>query len=104
MEPARNIRHRELDIRRGYGHRVFYAACVFEKRGCYCAYALAADSGFRSEHRLYSDRVHFLVLTGRDGDKITLNDPNSPTNSQKSWDYDTLAGQIQSLWVLRRAG
>ena len=47
---------------------------------------------------------HFLVLTGRDGDKITLNDPNSPTNSQKSWDYDTLAGQIQSLWVLRRAG
>ena len=63
MEPARNIRHRELDIRRGYGHRVFYAACVFEKRGCYCAYALAADTGFRSEHRLYSDRVHFLVLT-----------------------------------------
>jgi hypothetical protein len=47
---------------------------------------------------------HFLVLTGRDGDKITLNDPNSPTNSQKSWDYDTLARQIQSLWVLRRAG
>lgn len=47
---------------------------------------------------------HFLVLTGRDGDKITLNDPNSPTNSQKSWDYDTIAGQIQSLWVLRRAG
>ncbi len=47
---------------------------------------------------------HFLVLTGHDGDKITLNDPNSPTNSQKSWDYDTLAGQIQSLWVLRRAG
>ena len=47
---------------------------------------------------------HFLVLTGHDGDKITLNDPNSPTNSHKSWDYDTLAGQIQSLWVLRRAG
>ena len=36
--------------------------------------------------------------------KITLNDPNSPTNSAKSWDYDTLAGQIQALWVLRRAG
>ena len=47
---------------------------------------------------------HFLVLTGRSGDKITLNDPNSPTNSAKSWDYDTLAGQIQALWVLRRAG
>ena len=47
---------------------------------------------------------HFLVLTGHDGDKITLNDPNSTTNSGKSWDYDTLAGQIQSLWVLRRAG
>lgn len=47
---------------------------------------------------------HFLVLTGRSGDKVTLNDPNSPTNSAKSWDYDTLAGQIQALWVLRRAG
>ena len=47
---------------------------------------------------------HFLVLTGHSGDKITLNDPNSPTNSAKSWDYDTLAGQIQALWVLRRAG
>ena len=47
---------------------------------------------------------HFLVLTGHDGDRITLNDPNSTTNSGKSWDYDTLAGQIQSLWVLRRAG
>ena len=46
---------------------------------------------------------HFLVLTGHSGDKITLNDPNSPTNSAKSWDYDTLAGQIQALWVLRRA-
>ena len=29
---------------------------------------------------------------------------HSPTNSAKSWDYDTLAGQIQALWVLRRAG
>ena len=47
---------------------------------------------------------HFLVLTGHSGDKITLNDPNSPTNSAKSWDYDTLAGQIQALWVLRCAG
>ena len=47
---------------------------------------------------------HFLVLTGHSGDKITLNDPNSPTNSAKSWDYDTLDGQIQALWVLRRAG
>ena len=47
---------------------------------------------------------HFLVLTGHSGDKITLNDPNSPANSAKSWDYDTLAGQIQALWVLRRAG
>lgn len=32
---------------------------------------------------------HFLVLTGHDGDRITLNDPNSTTNSGKSWDYDT---------------
>ena len=47
---------------------------------------------------------HFLVLTGHSGDKVALNDPNSPTNSAKSWDYDTLAGQIQALWVLRRAG
>ncbi|MCD8023076.1 MAG: C39 family peptidase [Lachnospiraceae bacterium] len=43
---------------------------------------------------------HFIVLTGIDenGD-VTVNDPNSPSNSEKAWSMDVLLPQIRSLWV-----
>lgn len=43
---------------------------------------------------------HFIVLSGVDADgKITVLDPNSIKNSEKSWDIDTLIPQIKNLWA-----
>lgn len=42
---------------------------------------------------------HFIVLTGiADNGEITVNDPNSPMRSQKTWDLDTILWQIKNLW------
>ena len=44
---------------------------------------------------------HFIVLTGYENGKIRVNDPNSYRNSEKTWTYEQLKGQIQNLWVYR---
>lgn len=41
---------------------------------------------------------HLLVITGYDGTGFTINDPNSRKNSQKSWEFERLKGQIKNLW------
>lgn len=42
---------------------------------------------------------HFIVLTGVDEDgKVTVCDPNSRINSEKSWEVDDLIPQIKNLW------
>lgn len=42
---------------------------------------------------------HFIVLTGLDNDgKVTVCDPNSRKNSEKSWDVEDLIPQIKNLW------
>jgi hypothetical protein len=42
---------------------------------------------------------HFIVLSGVNEDgTIQVRDPNSPTNSEKSWDAQVLIGQIKNLW------
>ena len=43
---------------------------------------------------------HFIVLTGYEDGKLLVNDPNSIQNSQKTWSYDEIAGQIKNLWVI----
>lgn len=43
---------------------------------------------------------HFILITGREQDGFTLNDPNSPLRSEKKWSYDTLGKQFRHLWVL----
>ncbi|MCD7735834.1 MAG: hypothetical protein LUI07_02530 [Lachnospiraceae bacterium] len=41
-------------------------------------------------------------MTGIDEDgNVTVNDPNSPSNSSKAWPLDTLVPQIRSLWVYK---
>lgn len=41
-----------------------------------------------------------MVISGMDANgNIILNDPNSFTNSQKSWKYDRLQPQIKAMWV-----
>lgn len=42
---------------------------------------------------------HFILLTGMEDGQICLNDPNRPSNSEKRWDFDTLAPQIRNLWA-----
>lgn len=42
---------------------------------------------------------HFIVLTGVDEEgRVTVCDPNSKINSEKSWDVDDLIPQIKNLW------
>ncbi len=48
---------------------------------------------------------HFIVLTGVNADgTITLHDPNSRINSQKSWDLQRVMSQISNLWAFSVAG
>lgn len=44
---------------------------------------------------------HFIVLTGIENGKITVNDPNSYANSNQLWEYDSFGDQINNVWVLR---
>lgn len=49
----------------------------------------------------FTSSGHFIVLTGRSGDEIYINDPNSIRNSSKSWNYDEIEGEFANLWVFR---
>ena len=43
---------------------------------------------------------HFIILTGVDSTgMVTLNDPNSPINSAKKWDLQTILSQTVSTWA-----
>lgn len=45
---------------------------------------------------------HFIVLTGLDEyGRVTVCDPNSRANSEKSWDVEELIPQIKNLWAYR---
>lgn len=44
---------------------------------------------------------HFIVLAGVEDGLIRVNDPNSKINSQKLWDYETIAKQVEGIWVCR---
>ena len=42
---------------------------------------------------------HFIVITGYTAQGFTVNDPNSPENSEKYWNFGQLKGQIKNLWA-----
>lgn len=44
---------------------------------------------------------HFIVIYGYDQDGFLVNDPYSRIRSNKTWDYDTISGQIRGMWVYR---
>lgn len=48
----------------------------------------------------FTDSGHFIVLTGYENGAFTLNDPNSRANSERTWTFEELKGQIRNLWVL----
>ena len=43
---------------------------------------------------------HYILLRGYDENGFFVNDPNRNSNSEKQWDYDTLARQIKNLWAI----
>ncbi len=45
---------------------------------------------------------HFIVIYGREGDKLLVHDPNSPMRSIKQWPYEQVEGQIKNIWAYTR--
>ena len=46
----------------------------------------------------FTDTGHFIVICGYEDGEFMVNDPFSYTNSYKTWDYETLAGQMKQVW------
>ena len=44
-----------------------------------------------------------LRAAGQEEGGIRVNDPNSPQNSEKLWDWATLEPQIRNLWAFSAA-
>lgn len=42
---------------------------------------------------------HFIVVSGYNETGFTVCDPNSVENSEKTWTFDQLKGQIRNLWA-----
>lgn len=42
---------------------------------------------------------HYIVLTGIKDGRITVNDPNSLSRSNKLWEYEKISPQIRNLWA-----
>lgn len=46
----------------------------------------------------FTSSGHFIVLYGYDQNGFLVNDPFSRIRSSRSWSYDTISGQIRSMW------
>ena len=51
----------------------------------------------------FTSQGHFIVISGMEGDKFRVHDPNSIERSQQLWDYDTLQYQISAIWAFKVA-
>lgn len=49
----------------------------------------------------FTDISHAVVLTGYEEGRVGVNDPDSRVNSMGTWSYESLAGQIRTLWVIK---
>lgn len=47
----------------------------------------------------FTDTGHFIVITDYEDGKVKVNDPFSYSNSNKQWDYDTIASQCNQMWT-----
>ena len=48
----------------------------------------------------FTDSGHYIVLLRvNDDGSIAVNDPNSPKNSEKSWELERLMEQMENLWA-----
>ncbi len=48
----------------------------------------------------FTEKGHFIVLDGWDGSAFQIKDPNSRSNTEKTWTFERLAPQIVALWEL----
>lgn len=48
----------------------------------------------------FTDGGHFIVLTGYEGGQVTVNDPFSISNTEKTWNYSDIADQIKEMWTI----
>lgn len=46
----------------------------------------------------FTKEGHYIVMTGYQNGKITVNDPNSYKNSEKLWNFSDIKDQIRNLW------
>lgn len=44
---------------------------------------------------------HFIVLTGYEDGKFSVNDPNSYKNSERTWTYEEIKDEIKNIWAIR---
>ncbi len=47
----------------------------------------------------FTDTGHFIVLVGYENGGFVVHDPNSIDNSEKTWNYEEIRGQIRNLWA-----
>ena len=47
----------------------------------------------------FTDAGHFIVLTGMNGEMVTVKDPFSIENTEKPWVYADIADQIAAIWI-----
>ncbi len=47
----------------------------------------------------FTDTGHFIVLVDYQNDVFVVHDPNSIDNSDKTWNYEEIRGQIRNLWA-----
>lgn len=48
----------------------------------------------------FTSAGHYIVLTGVEEGAFRVNDPNSHANSQRTWTYEELEGQIRNIWAI----
>lgn len=51
----------------------------------------------------FTDKGHFIVLTGLENNKIKINDPNSRDRSSRLWEFGEIKSQIKNMWVYFKA-
>lgn len=49
----------------------------------------------------FTSTGHFIVLTGCENGKFSVNDPNSRERSRQLWNYDEIKDEIRNIWEIK---
>ncbi len=50
----------------------------------------------------FTSSGHYILLTDVEDGAFRVNDPNSPSRSDRLWTYEELEGQIRNIWAIGR--